>query len=100
VGKAIPVAQFVASSSNSLYPFEFRDIPAGNYEIVAGTDTDNDLLICDAGESCGALLTIDQPVQLTLDENTSGLDFPVEYVFSLPSITGNGGKPKEVRRLQ
>jgi serine protease len=104
VGEATPVAQFVATSSNSLYPFEFRDIPAGDYEILAGTDTDNDFLICDAGDACGALLTIDQPVQLTLDQNTSGLDFPVEYLVSLPSLSGNGsgsgGKSTEVKRLQ
>jgi len=102
VGEAIPVAQFIATSSNSLYPFEFRDIPAGDYEIVAGTDTDNDLLICDAGDACGALLTIDQPIQLTLDQNTSGLDFPVEYLFSLPSVSGNdnGGESNGVRRLR
>ena len=79
-----------------------RDIPAGDYEIVAGTDTDNDLLICDAGDACGALLTIDQPVRLTLDQDTSELDFPVEYLISLPSVSGisNGRESTGVRRLQ
>jgi serine protease len=66
--------------------FRFTDVPAGEYEIVAGTDTDNDLFICDAGEACGAWLTVDQPIRIDVDEDIAGLDFPVEYLVSLPTI--------------
>jgi serine protease len=82
-----PVAQFTTGSNGSNYPFQFPDIPAGDYEIVAGTDADNDLFICDAGEACGAWLTVDQPIRIKLDNDVTNLNFPVEYLVSLPTIT-------------
>ncbi len=81
-----PVAQFASSGSGSGYPFQFNDIVAGEYEVVAGSDADNDLLICDAGEACGAWLTIDQPIRITLDNDMADLDFPVEFLVSLPNL--------------
>ncbi|MDE0950267.1 MAG: S8 family peptidase [Halioglobus sp.] len=81
-----PVAQFASSGSSSGYPFQFSDIVAGEYEVVAGSDADNDLLICDAGEACGAWLTIDQPIRITLDNDMADLDFPVEFLVSLPNL--------------
>ncbi len=81
------VAQRTTGSNGTNYPFRFTDIPAGEYEIVAGTDADNDLFICDAGEACGAWLTVDQPIRIKLDSDVTNLDFPVEYLVSLPTIT-------------
>jgi serine protease len=79
------VAQVSAQSNEADYPFRFSDIPAGDYQIIAGTDTDNDLFICDAGEACGAWLTTDQPIQIELDSNLTDLNFPVGYLVSLPA---------------
>jgi serine protease len=74
--------------SNGLgYSFEFAGIPAGEYELVAGTDADNDQFICDSGEACGAWLTVDQPIRIALNNNVSGLNFPVDYLVSLPTGT-------------
>jgi len=80
------VAQRTTGSNGTNYPFRFTDIPSGEYEIVAGTDADNDLFICDAGEACGAWLTVDQPIRISLDSDVTNLDFPVEYLVSLPTI--------------
>ncbi|MEZ5570461.1 MAG: S8 family peptidase [Halioglobus sp.] len=79
------VAQYVSGGNGGSYPFQFIDIAAGEYEIIAGTDADNDLTICDAGEACGAWLTIDQPILIKLNSSLTNLDFPVEYQVSLPS---------------
>jgi serine protease len=79
------VAEFVSGGNGSDYPFQFTDVPAGDYEIVAGTDADNDVTICDAGEACGAWLTIDQPINLLVDSDVTDLNFPVEFVVSLPT---------------
>ena len=81
------VEQFVTGGSGAEHPFRFTGIPAGEYEIIAGTDTDNDLFICDAGEACGAWLTIDQPIRVRIDSDTGGLNFPVEYLVSLPTAS-------------
>ena len=81
------IAQTSAENNNSDYPFQFSDIPAGDYRLIAGTDTDNDLFICDAGEACGAWLTTDQPIQIKLISNLKDLDFPVGYRVSLPAAS-------------
>ncbi|MEM8660280.1 MAG: S8 family peptidase [Pseudomonadota bacterium] len=82
-------AQASASSNNGSYSFTFNDIPAGQYEIIAGSDTDNDLLICDGGEACGAWLTFDQPILLNLEEDVSDINFPVIYQVALPNVSDN-----------
>jgi len=96
------VEQFVTGGSGAEHPFQFTGIPAGEYEILAGTDTDNDLFICDAGEACGAWLTIDQPIRIQPGGDMTGLDFPVEYLVSLPT-TSSAGSPEATagwRRLR
>ena len=84
------VAEVSTGSDGTSYPFDFLNVPAGAYEILAGTDADNDYIICDAGEACGAWLTIDQPIRIQVDSDVSDLDFPVEYLVSLPTTTGTG----------
>ncbi|MCB1689772.1 MAG: S8 family peptidase [Halioglobus sp.] len=85
------VAQYVSGGNGSDYPFQFTGVAAGDYEIVAGTDADNDVTICDAGEACGAWLTIDQPINLLVDSDITGLNFPVEFVVSLPTAAATTG---------
>jgi serine protease len=79
------VAQSVARAEAGRYAFRFRDLAAGNYQLFAGTDADNDLFICDAGEACGAWLTTDEPGLIVLDRDRDAIDFPVEHFISLPS---------------
>jgi serine protease len=79
-----PVDQFASNGTGSEYAYQFDNVEPGSYEIVAGPDADNDLLICDAGEACGAWLTIDQPIRIDVSNSTFDLDFPVEYQVSIP----------------
>ncbi len=81
------VAQFDALASAGIYTYRFEDIPTGSYEFFAGTDADNDLFICDAGEACGAYLTIDQPVRIELSSNREGIEFPLEYRVNIPTLS-------------
>lgn len=80
------VAQLVSTANEGEYPFEFDGIAAGEYGIIAGSDADNDLFICDSGEACGAWLTIDQPIRIQLQGDIDNIDFPIEYIVSLPNI--------------
>lgn len=82
-----PVGQVIASPESGDYRFRFDGVPAGQYQLIAGSDADNDLFICDAGEACGAWLTIDQPILVELDRDLSDLDFPIEYLISIPSVS-------------
>jgi serine protease len=81
-------AQFVAESDAGDYNFEFADVPAGRYEIIAGSDADNDLIICDPGEACGAWLTLDQPIIVDVQGDLNNIDFPIEYQVSIPAPQG------------
>lgn len=85
-GEQSPVSQVVASADEGQYRYRFDGVPAGVYEVLAGSDADNDLLICDSGEACGAWLTLDQPRLLDLQSDTGAVDFPIEYQVALPSI--------------
>jgi serine protease len=87
--------QFVASATSGLYPYRFNNIAPGTYEIFAGTDADNDLLICDAGEACGAYLTTDQPIFIELQSDVAGIEFPAEYRVAIPNISSVSDAPKE-----
>ncbi len=93
-------AQVEASASSGRYLYGFSNIPAGEYQIIAGTDADNDFVICDPGEACGQYLNSDQPLTITLDRNLAGIDFPVSFVLSLASQSGDGppALPSVIRR--
>ena len=82
------IAQASASSDGGSYTFSFNNVPPGQYQIFAGSDADNDLLICDAGEACGSWLTVDQPIVVDVSSDQQNIDFPVDYLVTLPSING------------
>ena len=74
--------------------YRFDSVQEGRYQIIAGSDADNDLIICDPGEACGALLTVDQPLVIEIDGNRADLDFPVEYQVAIPDISSSSrGEP-------
>ncbi len=65
------------------YTYTFSEVPAGQYQIYSGSDTDNDFQICDGGESCGAYLTTDTPVTVEVSQDMSGLDFTSGFTVNL-----------------
>jgi serine protease len=54
----------VRSGKNLLY--SFTNIPAGDYTVIAGSDIDVDLFICQSGESCGAYPSLAQRQPITV----------------------------------
>ncbi|MFW2405168.1 MAG: S8 family serine peptidase [Gammaproteobacteria bacterium] len=77
------------------YLWQMVNAPAGNYLVVAGTDTDNDGFICDDGEACGEYITRDQPIIIALDADLTGLDFPVNYTSQVGTLTLTTVTPAE-----
>ena len=65
----------VVEAADGVYRFELTDVPPGDYELVAGSDSDNDGFICDGGESCGIFPTIDSPTTVTIEGDRTDLDF-------------------------
>ena len=90
------VDQLSASSSNGQYDFSFTNVPAGSYFILAGSDSDNDFLICDAGEACGGYPSLDQFLSVNVPGDTSGLNFETFFRITLSgSSTLPGNIPRE-----
>lgn len=92
-GSEEPIDQSSAVVAEGQYKFSFNNLPIGRYRVVAGSDADNDLFICDAGEACGAWLTVDQPLDINLESNREDINFPVDYVISIPTIAGSKAGP-------
>ena len=80
------------------YTFTLSDIPAGTYQLFAGSDANNDLFICDAGESCGAYVTLDAPVTIEVDRDMSDLDFVSSYLVQLPGVQTTAKRETGIRR--
>ena len=75
------------------YAYSFTNVPAGTYQIFAGSDSDNDFVIGDPGEAFGAFLTLDQPVSVTISSDQDGLDFISNFDVSFPSRLNAGELP-------
>ena len=73
------VQQQAVAANNGVYPYTFSNVAAGTYEIMAGSDLDNDGQICDAGEACGGYVTLDQLTPVSISSDMSGLDFSTGY---------------------
>lgn len=87
------------------YIYRFSAVAPGRYQIFAGSDINNDGFICDLGESCGAYLTLDQPITIEVNGDLDGLDFTSGFASSLsgfnagPSNQGSGLSRQSGRRL-
>ena len=73
------VQQQAVAANNGVYPYTFSNVAAGTYEIMAGSDLDNDGRICDAGEACGGYVTLDQLTPVSISSDMAGLDFSTGY---------------------
>ncbi len=84
------VDQVSVAGADSRYKYQFTGVEPGKYRIYAGTDSDNDFNIGDAGEAIGAYLSTDQPTILDLDSDRSGLDFVTEFNVKIPEAENSG----------
>ncbi len=90
-------AQYVLNTTGSL-DYALRDLEAGEYVIVAGTDEDEDGFICDDGEPlCGLYPSLGLATRVTLGASgtISGLNFPLQD----PNLTAASGAPSSGFRL-
>ncbi len=77
------VRQVQADAVDGRYSYAFSDLDDGRYRLVAGSDADGDLMVCDAGESCGAYPGSGQVGDLVLESDTRGADFTVGRTVSM-----------------
>ena len=82
------IAQDDRPGVNGVYTYSFSGLFYNQtYTILAGTDSNNDGFICDDGEACGAYLSLDNPIEFTVLNDMSGLDFTTDINISLPNTS-------------
>lgn len=74
-----------ALATNGSYAYKFASVEEGDYIVFAGTDSDNDFLIGDAGESSGVYISSDQPTVIRVNKNLGGIDFHTSFNLDLPT---------------
>ncbi|MDX1698899.1 MAG: hypothetical protein R3308_11455, partial [Thiohalobacterales bacterium] len=84
------IQQQAVTVNNGVYPYSFTNVAAGTYEIVAGTNLNNDADICDAGEACGGYVTLDQLTPVSVSGDTGGLDFSSAYNVFINLLSDDG----------
>lgn len=99
------VAELPLTALEGQYAYSFVDVPVGSYRILAGSDFDNDLYICDAGEACGRYQTRSNPTVVTLvDADLRDIDFSVEYEVSIAAGVGgastDSGQPRQKKQTR
>jgi serine protease len=83
------VEQVVVSANNGQYRFAFDQVEPGEYFLVAGTDTDNNGLICESGEACAEYPVNGLPEKIVVgDEPIGGVRFSTS--FRRPTISQMG----------
>ncbi len=58
------------AAEEGIYRYEFNNIPPGEYLIASGSDSDNDFVICDPGESCGSYPVLGEPGIITVTNSS------------------------------
>jgi serine protease len=68
-------------------PRPVNQVPPGKYLLVAGSDFDNDSIICQAGEACAEypISGLRQEIEITSDKTLSGIEMTTSY--SRPMIS-------------
>lgn len=85
--------QTVVSASGGQYNFSFDSVEPGDYFLVAGTDMDNNGLICENGEACAEYPVNGLPQVLSItEEPMEPLRFSTS--FRRPTISAMGGLPR------
>ena len=64
---------------NGKYFFSITDVEQGDYYILAGSDHDNNFLICETGESCGSYPTLGDAAVVSVEQDMTNLDFDISF---------------------
>jgi serine protease len=85
----------VVNAVNGEYAFRLEDVPPGEYRLFAGTDLDDDDVICDGTEACGAYPSLTNPAIILVNPSEEPeideRSFPSEF-RTTATATGLGAQ--------
>ena len=90
----VTVKQDQGHLQNGSLEFKFTDIAAGTYQLLAGTDANNNGFICDAGESCGGYRTLSRLDPISVQSDLNALDFTARFGVELTGLTNRTAQAK------
>ncbi|MBC8208531.1 MAG: S8 family serine peptidase [Desulfobulbaceae bacterium] len=79
--------QVEADAMAGEYQYSFTEVPAGQYKIFAGTDSDNDFFLGDAGEASGAYPTLTALSTVAVEDNVTNLHFNTGFKTEISSFS-------------
>lgn len=97
------VAQFDVAASDGQYEYDLASVPAGSYYLFAGSDPDNDSILCGTAEACGAYPTLGAPQLVEISGDRSSLDFVTGFLQTIDASAASAGpeQPRpSLRRLR
>ena len=89
------VAGIRAEPLGGRYSLRFDNVPVGDYQLVGGTDSDQDDFICDGGEACAVYTTPDLPTTVSVrSANVSNLNFATSFDFATFASSQERGRAR------
>ena len=82
--------QDTVDASAGVYSMVFSDVEASSFELVAGTDLDNDGFICDQGEACGEYPVRNLPETIKASGDRDDLDFSTGFTETVNTAAAVG----------
>lgn len=90
------IAQVLPKREGDTLTYSFPDVPPGEYTVIAGSDIDVDLFICQSGESCGIYPSLAQrQVVEVKGVDLSGIDFVADILGNFSSINTSATQVKD-----
>lgn len=87
------VQQVTPTRSGKELLYSFNNVPAGDYTVIAGSDIDVDLIICQSGESCGAYPSLAQRQVISVQGvNLTGVDFVADILGNFSTLGANSAE--------
>src|SRR5690606_32543003 len=85
----------MVSAVRGSYRYQLDGVAPGNYYLLAGTDLDNDFIVCDPGEACGMYPTRGAPgVINVVDRNLTYIDFTTGFYSNLNAAQSGSQQDK------
>ncbi|MDO6687826.1 MULTISPECIES: S8 family peptidase [unclassified Agarivorans] len=72
----------LSSMSNGVFSFNFAEVREGSYRLYVSTDLDNDYVICDQGELCGAYPVRNNITPVEVSSDLKELSLSVEPIVT------------------
>jgi len=67
---------------NGTFAYNFPSVQSGWYVVFAGTNMNNDDYFGESGEARGVYISLDQPVQILVNQNWSEVDFSTHFILN------------------